>query len=199
MLETAAILVGGQAQRFGGVDKSLLTIAGRTVLDRQLEALHGVVDRVFLVDGEATRASARTGIETVFDIRPGCGSLGGIFTALTSARGPVLVVACDMPFLTTAFLVNVCDALAGVDVALPRTEDGLHPLCAAYSPVCLGPMARHLDEGRYKVADAIRGLRLREIGPDEIAPFDPDGLLLTNLNTPDDLARAATRFTVSGA
>jgi CTP:molybdopterin cytidylyltransferase MocA len=28
------------------------------------------------------------------------------------------------------------------------------------------------------------------IGPGEIAAIDPDGLLLLNVNTPDDLARA---------
>ena len=33
-------------------------------------------------------------------------------------------------------------------------------------------------------------LAVRELGPDELAPFDPDGRLLTNVNTPADYERA---------
>jgi molybdopterin-guanine dinucleotide biosynthesis protein A len=199
MINTAAILIGGHARRLGGLDKSRLDVGGQTILDRQIRALRGVVERVMLVGGEVPLAAARAGLETVRDARPGCGSLGGIYTALTAAAGPVLVLACDMPFVTAAFLAYVRDALGDADVALPRTADGLHPLCAAYSPACIGPMARCLDEARLKVTNAIRELRIREIGLEEIAPFDPDGQLLMNLNTPDDLSRAAARFTGSGA
>ena len=49
MPKTAAILVGGRGRRFGGLDKSQLRIGGRTVLDRQVSALTGVVDRTDFV------------------------------------------------------------------------------------------------------------------------------------------------------
>jgi len=32
-------------------------------------------------------------------------------------------------------------------------------------------------------------VRVREIGPDELRPFDPDGTLFFNINTPEDYAR----------
>ena len=31
---------------------------------------------------------------------------------------------------------------------------------------------------------------MRELGPDDLSPFDPDGRLLLNVNTPEDYARA---------
>jgi hypothetical protein len=31
---------------------------------------------------------------------------------------------------------------------------------------------------------------MRDIGPDEVAPFEPDGRLLTSVNTPGDDERA---------
>lgn len=198
MPKTAAILVGGRAQRLGGLDKSRLEVGGRTILDHQLDALGAVVDRVVLIGG-ADAPPPRPGVETVADVRPGCGSLGGIYTALRVAAGPVLVIACDMPFLTTAFLMFLRDALSGADAAIPRTADGSHPLCAAYALSCLAPVERRIDAGRLKVIDALAGLRVREIGPLEIEPFDPDGLLLMNLNTPDDLSRAVARVGRSGA
>lgn len=111
----------------------------------------------------------------------------------------MLVVACDMPFLTRAFLVFLRDALGSHDAAIPRTADGLHPLCAVYAHACLASVERRVEEGRLKVVDALAGLRVREIGPPEIDPFDPGGLLFMNLNTPDDLSRALARAGRSGA
>ena len=45
-MTSAAILAGGRARRFGGRDKSALLVGGRTILERQIDALDGVVDRI---------------------------------------------------------------------------------------------------------------------------------------------------------
>ena len=47
-----------------------------------------------------------------------------------------------------------------------------------------------IDAGALRIADALSDLQVRDIGPDEVAPFDPDGRLLTNVNTPGDYERA---------
>jgi hypothetical protein len=47
-----------------------------------------------------------------------------------------------------------------------------------------------IDAGALRIADALSDLQVRDIGPDEVAPFDPDGRLPTNVNTPDDDERA---------
>jgi molybdenum cofactor guanylyltransferase len=198
MSNTGAVLVGGHARRLGGLDKSNLDIGGRTTLDRVLDAMATVVDRVVIVSS-SRRPIVRRDLETVFDVLPGCGSLGGIYTAVCVADGPVLVVACDMPFLTAPFLAHLLGAVEGTDVAIPRTEDGYHPLCACYTPACAAPMRRHLDAGHLKVVDALQGLRVREIGPDELRVFDPDHALLINLNSPEDVSRAVARAQASGA
>ena len=198
MPKTAAILVGGQARRFGGLDKSRLVVGGRTILARQIAALDAVADRIILV-GTAERPPEWPDLEVWPDLRPGCGSLGGVYTALKAGAAPVLVVACDLPFLTSAFLAFLFDALGDRDAVVPRTEDGLHPTCGVWAPACAEPIGRRLDSGRLKVAEALAGLRVREVGPREIEPFDPDGLLLMNLNTPEDLSRAVARAGASGA
>ena len=46
-MTTAAILAGGHARRMAGRDKSQLQIDGRTILERQVEALHGLSDAGF--------------------------------------------------------------------------------------------------------------------------------------------------------
>ena len=50
------------------------------------------------------------------------------------------------------------------------------------------------QEYRVRVLDALDDFDVRELGPDELAPFDQDGLLLLNVNTPDDYESALKRW-----
>ena len=50
-------------------------------------------------------------------------------------------------------------------------------------------LVRALERGDLKVGDLLAKVRVREIGPDELRPFDPDGTLFFNINTPEDYAR----------
>jgi molybdenum cofactor guanylyltransferase len=188
-MRTAAILAGGRARRLGGLDKSRLTIGGLTILQRQLDVLQDVADRVVVIAGDPERF-AGIGVPVVRDLVPDAGSLGGIYTAVSAAESPVLVLACDMPFLTAPFLARVFERGQDVDVALPRGLDGYHPLCACYAPACADPIRRRLEAGALKVLDLMTDVRVRELDPAEIEAFDPEGLVLLNINTPDDLARA---------
>ncbi len=189
-MQTAAILAGGRARRLGGRDKSRLVVGGRTILARQLDVLQRVVPRIVIVANDA-EAFADAGVPVLPDAVPGGGSLGGIYTALADAGGPVLVLACDMPFVTAPFLARVIDAGQEADIAIPRGRDGYQPLCANYAPgLRRSPSETRIERGALKVVDLLADVRVRELGPDEIAPFDPDGLLLLNVNTADDLARA---------
>jgi molybdenum cofactor guanylyltransferase len=188
-MQTAAILAGGRARRLGGRDKSRLVVGGRTILEQQIDLLRRLVPRVIVVAGDPA-PFAGAGVEVVADAVPDCGSLGGIYTAVIAAQGPVLVLACDMPFVTAPFLSRVIDAGRGADIAIPRTRDGYHPLCAAYGQACAGPLGGRIARRALKVVDLLSDVRVTELTQDEIAPFDPDGLLLLNINTAGDLARA---------
>lgn len=188
----AAILAGGGGHRLGGRDKSAIAIEGVEVLDRQLAALAPVVSRVFVVGRPAARFAER-GLLVVEDLLAGAGPLGGVYTALcAAATRRVLVIACDMPFLTAQFLAFVGSAGHGCDVVVPRNGRGLHPLCAAWS-TSAAPVVEHvLGQGIRAVRGALEALRVHIIEEDALGAFDPDGRLLHNINTPDDLARART-------
>jgi molybdopterin-guanine dinucleotide biosynthesis protein A len=188
-MQTAAILAGGRARRLGGRDKSRLVIGGRTILARQLDALQRLAARIVIVANEPD-AFADAGVPVLRDAVPGTGSIGGIYTALAEAGGPVLILACDMPFVTAPFLARLIEAGQQADIAIPRGHDGYQPLCAHYAPACAGPLRRRIERGALKVVDLLADVRVRELGPGEIQPFDTDGLLLLNVNTADDLARA---------
>jgi molybdopterin-guanine dinucleotide biosynthesis protein A len=184
-----AILAGGRARRFGGIDKSALPLAGRSILDRLLDAVRPVSPHVFAV-GDTMGAAGRAGLEVVPDLIPDAGALGGIYTAIV--RSPcdrTLVLGCDMPFVTTALLERLA-GVSGVDVVMPRTAAGYQPLCAVYGRGCAAAIRERLDRGERHAAVPPGGVRLAEIGPQELAAYDPDGLLFVNVNTPHDYAQA---------
>jgi molybdopterin-guanine dinucleotide biosynthesis protein A len=175
---SAAILAGGRATRFGGRDKSALIVDGRTILDRQLDVLARVADEVRVIRE---------------DLAPGCGPLGGVHTALTGSRhDAVFVLACDMPFVTSALVGHLLSLSGGADIVVPRTEGGYHPLCAVYRRTCLDAIARRLADRRLKMTELFPDLRVREVGADELEKFGDCHRLLANVNTPAEFADLAT-------
>jgi molybdopterin-guanine dinucleotide biosynthesis protein A len=190
LMWTAAILAGGRARRLGGLDKSVLPVGERSVLDRQLGMLRALTPHILIVGHDDPRYR-EAGVPVVVDRIAGAGSLGGLYTALMAApTQQIIVMACDMPFLTAPFLVHLAARGAGVDAAIPRDERGWHPLSAAWARSAAPQLRARIDAGSLRIVDAIAELDVREIGPAELAPFDPDSRLLVNINTPDDYARA---------
>lgn len=184
---SAAILAGGRATRFDGRDKSRLDVDGATILERQLAAFAAVrsIDEVLLVGGRAPYP----GVRDVADAVPGCGPLGGIHTALVEARHPIVfVAACDMPFLSAAFIAHLLALAADADFVMPRTDDGDHPLCAVYARACLEPIARRLARRQLKVSELAGDVRTRLVEGNELDRFGDRHRLLANVNTPVDFA-----------
>lgn len=186
----AAILAGGRARRLGGVDKGGLVVGGRAIIERELEVLRQVTPDVVIIANQAA-AYAHLGVPIEADATAGAGPLGGICAALARTDlAYTLIVACDMPFLSVAFLQHLVSRVRGVDVALPRTEDGYHPLCAAYARTALPAIRARMSAGRLDVVGLVREVRVEEIGPEELEAFDPERVMLSNVNTPEDLRKA---------
>jgi molybdopterin-guanine dinucleotide biosynthesis protein A len=204
-MESAAILAGGRATRFGGRDKGALLVGGQTILERQVAELSLVTNDILIVGvhtGDRTRAVqalaraghavARVVPRTITDVVPGCGPLGGIHAVLTEARGnAVFVAACDMPYLNAAFISFLLSLTREADAVVPRTEGGYHPLCAAYTRACLKPVARRLADRQLKTIDLLMDVRTRIVTPEELDRFGGERKLLANINTPAEYAGLA--------
>jgi molybdopterin-guanine dinucleotide biosynthesis protein A len=187
----AAILAGGAARRMGGRLKALLELGGCTILDRQLAVLRQIADPIFLVSSEATPYAA-FGLDVVPDEIPGCGALGGIYTAIVkSPRKRTIVVACDMPFISLSLLQRLIDHDIA-DIVIPRSRRGLEPLCAVYARECAEPIRQRLARGELEATSLPEGLRVKEIAAEPLEAFGQDGLLFVNVNTPHDYERART-------
>ena len=187
---TAVILAGGRGTRLGGADKSAVVVGGRTILARQLALLGQVTSRVAIVTNDAARFP-HAGVPVLVDETSDAGPLGGLATALAWSDQPhCLIVACDMPFLSAAFLQHLVVRAQGADVALPRTGHGLQPLCAVWACTVLPRVRARIEAGRLDVTGLVHEVCAVEIGPEELAVFDPGHVLLSNVNTPQDLDAA---------
>ena len=198
----AAILAGGRATRLHGADKGGLVICGRTIRDRQLEALSGLVDHIFLIGRPAadpgTGPDDGAGIPRLPDLAEGRGPLGGIQTALHQAGDAVctLIVACDLPFVSRpflAFLLARALEADAADVVVPRSGDRLHPLCATYNRRVREAVDRRVASGTLAVQALFDEVRVDVVDPEVVAAFDPDGVMFWNVNTPDEYERACAR------
>lgn len=186
---TGVILAGGRARRFGGRDKGSLIVDGRPIIARQLEALDPVTSRRLIVANDATRYAVH-GVTVVPDTVAGLGPLGGLHTALQTATTPaLLVLACDMPFVTSQFLAYLEGRLGSADAVVPRAADGRHVLCAAFATRSVDAARAALAAGRRAIVDFLRDLSVVDVGPAEIARFDTAGRLLANINTEHDYRR----------
>lgn len=162
----------------------------RSILERQLSLLHSITSHILIV-GRGGSEVQPGGTRTVADRIPGAGALGGLYTALMEApTDQVLVIACDMPFLNAPFLTYLAERGADVDAVVPCDARGDHPLCASYARRITDHLYRQIAAGNLRVGDALMDLEVRRVGPDELAAFDPDGRLLSNVNTPEDYERA---------
>ena len=186
----AAIIAGGRGRRLGGLDKSELVIGGRRIIERQLAVLGQVAPEVLVVTDDHHRFRT-SGLRVCGDDLPGAGPLGGLHTALTRSPSPrTLVVAGDLPFLSAAFLRHLAARTPHADAVVPRNAAGLQPLCAVYDRGCADVIRGRIERGRHRLVDLAGCLHVTEVGPDEVAAFDPDGMLLFNVNTRADHERA---------
>ena len=101
---SAAILAGGRARRFGGADKASLPVGRARIIDRQLAAISALTNDVRIVANDAARY-AELSVRVIPDKIADAGPLGGIHAALLDARHDwTIVLACDLPFVTTMLL-----------------------------------------------------------------------------------------------
>lgn len=189
-MRSAAILVGGIARRLGGRPKHMLEVGNRPIWARQLDALETAGMDHFVMVGH-TALPLPGAFHPVADAIADAGALGGLYTALLSSPGDrVLVLAGDLPFLSATFLNRLWETDVEADAVVPRTARGWHPLTAVYHRRIAARVKARIDRRALKITEALDELAVRAIEPGEVAGFDPDGVLLLNVNTPDDYERA---------
>ncbi|MEO3385893.1 molybdenum cofactor guanylyltransferase MobA [Mesorhizobium sp. CAU 1741] len=192
------ILAGGRATRMGGVDKALLHIDGRTLLEHLLDRLRPQCGELVLnANGEPARFSG-FGLPVIADsVDDFPGPLAGILAGMewgTSRRAAWMVtVAADTPFVPRDLVSRLAEAVDGRDarIALAASRDDsrtlhVHPTIGLWSTALAADLRGSLHAGMRKVR--VWAERHEVVTVEfEATPFDP----FFNVNTPDDLVHAA--------
>jgi molybdopterin-guanine dinucleotide biosynthesis protein A len=172
LVVAGAVLAGGAARRMGGVDKALLQVGGVTLLDRVLDAARPVCKSLVVV-GPPRPVDVRF----VQEAEPGGGPVPAVRAALDvlPPSDSVLVLATDLPLLTTAHVERL---LAALDTDAAAAQ-GPNPLVAAYRRDALAVRAAGLGPGDRAAALLPSDVVVVDLGP---ATF--------NVNRPEDLEAA---------
>lgn len=189
MPRSVAIQAGGPSSRFGQ-DKGLALLAGKPLIEHVIARVEPLASDLFLTTNNSD-GYRYLGLRMAGDQRPGAGALEGVRTALSAAeQEQVLLVACDMPFLSRGLLLHLLEVSGNAAITIPNWDGRLQPLCAVYSVDCLPFIDDLLVGGEQRVLALSEVVDVQQVGPERVAEFDPRGLSFFNVNTPEDLRRA---------
>ena len=181
MQRSGFVLAGGHSSRMGR-DKALLPYQGTTLVQYVARAVQAAAGAVALV-GDPARYSA-LGYPVYRDKFPGCGPLGGVYTALDiSSTDWNLIVACDMPAVSVEVLESLIEGAngSGANCVVATGPGGEpEPLLAVYHRRCLPLLERAIREKWFKMKELVTALGA------QAQPVHAG--VLSNVNTPAEWA-----------
>ncbi len=192
---TAIVLAGGHSRRMG-MDKSMLPIDGRPMIEHICRQLRGTFARVLISANDAKKFSF-LGLEIIPDRIPDQGPLMAVASALeTSGTELNVVIGCDVPRIRLPVVRGMLAEAAEADIVVPVTEDGREqPLFAVYRRGVRRAMNEILESGGRRLSCIYNSCRVRFMTLD-----DPDWF--ANLNTMADYEQyrsgCSTRATLTG-
>jgi molybdopterin-guanine dinucleotide biosynthesis protein A len=217
---SAAILAGGMARRLGGESKAFLPVAGKSLLDRQLDLLRPRFAEIIVVlaaesrpespalpgsaadlsrSGSECAPYAARGLTTVRDAVKDAGPLAGLQAALTACGTEWLfTVACDMPFLDPRMLDGMSSMVSGGSMtrrigeldALVPSHGGRIEPLHALYRAELAPVAGACVSSGRRAMVNLMDSCRTRFLEESDLPGMTESRSWTNLNTPEDLVAA---------
>ena len=188
-LDIDAFILAGGASRRMGTDKSQLLIDHQTFTERIAKMLSSVTDSITIV-GKSLDAST---LPAVPDIYPHWGALGGLHAALTaSTREWAIVVACDLPFVTSELFLHLAKLRLDHEAVVPVQMDSRpQPLAALYRvDPCRRRATELIEAGKRRPLDLLEAVKTRWVSFEEIRNLDQAERFFVNINTPEDYHEA---------
>lgn len=182
-----AVLAGGRSTRMG-MDKAEIELRGETLLGRVWRLVDDLVAPAWVC---CSRAQPRPGYPCLTDEREGEGPARGVVGALKAAQAHraerVLILACDLPYLSRELLIRLLDvpdrpgilATVYASAVTGRAE----MLVGVYRVPALPVLLAGLERGERSLFRLVPPERL------EMLPYGPSSApLFLNCNTREDLA-----------
>lgn len=188
----ALLLAGGRGQRMGGQDKGLLNLSGYPLVIHALKKIRPQVTEVLLSANRNHGLYRDWGFSVIPDKEEylGAGPLAGLYAGLTHATSSlVLSLPCDSPFFPDTLPYRLSRALSTQDaeIAFPVSDGHSHQAFLLCRTNLKDSLKKYLDSGQRHVLGWVQSHRYVKVR-------FTNGDNFLNINTPEDLARAETRY-----
>ena len=176
---TGFVLAGGQSRRMGQ-DKATLEWRSRPLLDHMIQLLSTAADPVRIV-----------GRDALPDRIPGLGPAGGILTALhVTETSKNLIVAVDLPSLTTGFLRTFRVWWTGSTKHILACKIGSdYPLCLGIDRAMLPAIEERIKAGRLAIRTLIEESDSEILNEETVLQAGFPISIFANVNTPEQWAK----------
>ncbi len=180
------VLAGGLGTRMGR-EKALITLGGRPLVDHPLRAL-GLAGLEAVVVAKPSIALSDLGHRLVEEPEEPHHPICGIIAALDYAKGrPIVVVACDMPFVPPALLSMLAET--GGRAVVASAGGYLQPLLGRYEASLKIVLTAALEDER-SMSETLHSITPRIIEEARISEFGDPRRIFFNVNRPADLGIA---------
>jgi molybdenum cofactor guanylyltransferase len=192
------IQAGGRSSRMKQ-DKAWLEIEGVPMIERVIAAASPAAGHLGIIVNAANpqieqydNLAGSRGARLIFDLHEHLGPLGGIHTALTHCGEgeSALVLACDLPFITTEFLSFIRDIHQtrdpqSITVPLDQTNRP-QPLAAIYDQSLKTDVRRMIEANELKVDLLYSRISTRRVAFAEFERLRESERFFINVNTPEE-------------
>jgi molybdopterin-guanine dinucleotide biosynthesis protein A len=186
MTISAVILSGGRAIRMGGIDKGLVSLHGKPLVQHVIERVEPQVNEVLINANRELAVYQSFGLPVLTDEHADfIGPLAGFYIGLSQAKYPYLFTApCDVPYLPNNVVSRLYQALSDLkaDIAVAKSNGHVHPVISLCRASTLDSLTATIQQNERKVSAWQQSLNYIEVN------FDDCSDAFINLNTLADLA-----------
>jgi len=195
-------------------DKAWLEVDGEPMIERVIAAAGPAAGRLGIIVNAANpqieryeKLAESWDAGLIFDLHEHLGPLGGVHTALAhcEAGESALVLACDLPFITTELLSFLCgvhqDETPQSAIRNPQSitvpidqSNRPQPLAAIYDQSLEGTVGQMLAANELRVDLLYSRVTTRRVGFAEFAHLRDAERFFINVNTPEEYRGALRRI-----
>ena len=189
---SAIILAGGRATRMNGLDKGLVCLQKKPLVQYVIERITPQVDEVLL---NANREIAQYETFNLPILQDGnsdfMGPLAGFNLGLTHGKHDfLLTLPCDSPLIPHDIASRLMKALIeqDADIAVAKSGGYAHPVFSLMKKSVLPSLTNYLEQGERKVSTWQKSLNYIEV------EFDDCDDAFVNVNTFEELEALALKL-----
>lgn len=183
---SAIILAGGRATRMSGVDKGLVPLQQKPLIQHVINRLAPQVDEILINANRELAQYQALGYTVLQDeVEDFLGPLAGFSLGLQHAKHDyVLTVPCDSPLLPADLAERLMTTLVEhkADIAVASSDGSSHPVFCLCKKTVLPSLTAYLEQGERRVSTWQKSQQYIEVD------FSDCSEAFTNLNTFEDLA-----------